>query len=271
MKTVVISRKTDQNAAKLSLFAGTTIALMILLSACGSNRNSGPAPVLVAAASDLNSVSRPLTRAFEKSTGIPVTFGFGSSAQLEQQIRHGAIFDVYAPAARSYCTAIEHDGLTDGPDRQYAVGRLVAWSKTVKLQSLDGLSDSSIRQVAIGNPKFAPYGVAAQKALEKAGLWKSLQPKIVLAENVSHALQMAETGNAEVALVAAGLVQGVDGSVMYIDQSLYPPIEQVAVVLSASKNKQAARAFVDFLLSPEAQSILKEYGFTKSLREQHAP
>lgn len=236
-------------------------SLIALMSGCGSGKTSSSATILVAAAADLAKVSRPLAREFERTSGVPVTFGFGSSAQLEQQIRQGASFDVYAPAARSFCVSIERDGLAEGSDKQYAIGRLVVWSKTIKIQKLDELKDSRVQRIAIANPRYAPYGVAAQQALQNAGMWQELQPKIVFGENVAHTLQMAETGNVEFSIVAMALVYGIDGFTLPVDTALYQPIQQAAVVLKASKNKQAASAFVDFLLTPQAQGIFKEYGF----------
>ncbi len=238
-----------------------TAILSLLLSGCSARVATEHSVLLVAAASDLTKVSRPLAGAFERSTGIRATFNFGSSGQLEQQIRQGAPFDVYAPAGRAFCQSIERDGFAEGEERLYALGRLVAWSKTLDLKSLNELADAKVRRIAIANPRSAPYGVAAQQALQSAGLWLQIQSKVVFGESIAHTLQMAETGNAEVALVAIALVKDVGGSSLPIDWNLHSPIEQAAVVLKDSKNKQAARAFVEFLLTPEAQEILKEYGF----------
>ncbi|MBI2815738.1 MAG: molybdate ABC transporter substrate-binding protein [Acidobacteria bacterium] len=217
--------------------------------------------MLVAAASDLAKVSRPLATEFQRSSGRRVTFVFGSSGQLEQQIRHGAPYDLYAPAARSFCKALERDGLTDGPEKPYALGRLVVWSKKIELQKLDELKDSRIERIAIANPSHAPYGAAAQQTFERTGLWPALQPKMVFGENVLQTLQLAQTGNVEAALIAIALAHKSDGFILPVDPTLHEPIEQAAVVLKGSQNKQTARAFVDFLLTPEAQSILREYGF----------
>jgi len=115
------------------------LCLVASSTACTRVERTKQTAVLVAAASDLRKVSQPLAAAFERSTGMPVTFSFASSGQLEQQIRQGASFDVYAPAARSYCQSLERDGLADGEDRLYALGRLVAWSKTLQLKSLEEL------------------------------------------------------------------------------------------------------------------------------------
>jgi molybdate transport system substrate-binding protein len=243
-----------QGLAILAIFA-------VFLSGCRAQVATEHPAVLVAAAADLTKVSRPLARAFEQSTGLRVTFGFASSAQLEQQIRRGAYFDVYMPAARSFCQSLERDGFTAGSDQPFALGRLVAWSKTVQLNSLRELTDSKVRRIAIANPRLAPYGKAAEEALEKAGLWTAIQPKLVYGESVAHALQMAETGNAEVAFVALALLEDRKATFYPVDPGLYTPLEQAAVVLKDSTNKPDARAFVAFLTSAEARRILEEYGF----------
>lgn len=245
----------------MALLSSALFGTCLLLLGCGTRVASGPPTVLVAAAADMMKVSRPLAKAFEQATGMGVTFGFGASGQLEQQIRQGASFDVYAPAARSYCNSLERAGLTDGKVESFAMGRLVAWSKTVQLNSLKELTGSRVKKIAIGNPSSAPYGKAAREALKNAGLWPEIESKVVMGETVAHALQMAETGNAEVAFVPMALVQESDAYALPVEPNLYSPIEQAAVVLKDSRNKPAARAFLDFLVGPEAQRILAEYGF----------
>lgn len=217
--------------------------------------------LVVAAASDLAKVATPLAEAFEREHGSRVAFNFGASGQLEQQIRQGAPFDLYAPAALSYCESLERDGLLVGECKVYALGRLVVWSGNLTLQSLAELKEKGTPRIALANPRYAPYGRAAQQALEASGLWQSLQPQLVFADSVSHAFQMAKTGNADAALVARSLVRDEGGNVLAVDPSLHQPIEQTAAVLRSSANQEAARLFVDFLVSPEARRILEAYGF----------
>ena len=238
------------------------IVIFILSSVGCSSRNGGEKPpVLVAAAANLLKVSRPLEVAFQRSGAGEVTFSFASSGQLEQQIRQGAPFDVYVPAARSFSQALERDGFVEGQAQLFALGRLAAWSRQFELESLEEFREDRIRRVAVANPRFAPYGMAAQEALQASGLWQALQPKLVYGESVAHAFQMAETNNAEAALVAVALVQDADRPYLLIDQSLHRPIEQTAAVLKRSENKQAAWAFVEFLSTVEAMRILEAYGF----------
>ena len=149
----------------------------------------------------------------------------------------------------------------EGQARHFALGRLTAWSRLFEVESLEELGEERIRRVAVANPRFAPYGVAAQEALQASGLWQALQHKLVYGESVAHTFQMAETGNAEVALVALALVQDAGHPYLLIDQSLHRPIEQTAVVLKGSENKQAAKTFVEFLLTAEARQILENHGY----------
>lgn len=216
---------------------------------------------MIAAASDLAKVATPLAEAFERVRGIRVEFSLGASGQLEQQIRQGAPFDVYAPAARSYCEALQRDGFLAGECTVYALGRLVAWSRDTPLRSLLELEEKRNLRIALANPRYAPYGLAAQQALEASGLWQSLQPRLVYADSVSHAFQMARTGNADVALVAVALVKDEGGNSLAVDSNLHQPIEQTAGVLQSSADPETARSFLEFLAGPEARRILAAYGF----------
>jgi molybdate transport system substrate-binding protein len=242
----------------IALFA---ITLGLVSSGCGVRNRNESGGLMVAAASDLAKVALPLAEAFERAHGSKVAFSFGASGQLEQQIRQGAPFDLYAPAALSYCESLERDGLLADECTVYALGRLVAWSGNVTLRSLAELKEGGTPRIALANPRYAPYGRAAQEALQASGLWQPLQGRIVFADSVSHAFQMAKTGNADAALVARSLVRDEGGNVLDVDPSLHQPIEQTAAVMRSSSNQEAARLFIDFLLSPEARRILEAYGF----------
>src|SRR6185295_1944177 len=101
----------------------------------------------------------------------------------------------------------------DGATRTlYAQGHLVLWAKTggalAATTSLKNLANPKFVKIAIANPEHAPYGKAAKEALEAAGVWDAVQPKIVYGENIKQTMQFAESGNAEVAIVALSLALG---------------------------------------------------------------
>jgi len=233
----------------------------LISSGCSAPEAEESRAIVVAAASDLAKLGPVLQVSFRRLHGYEVTFTFGASGQLAEQIRQGAPFDVYAPAARSYCEAVQRDGLLEGECQPFALGHLVAWSRDTPLRTLADLGQNPDLRIALANPSYAPYGLAAQQALQAAGLWPALQPRLIYADSVAHALQMAVTGNADVALVARALVQEEGGNLLAIDPSLHEPIVQAVAVLRSSTRKDAARAFVEYLAGPESRRLLETHGF----------
>ena len=156
----------------------------------------------------------------------------------------------------AYIKDLERDGKVL-PDTvtTYSVGRLGVWSP----QGLGwrDLATDKVRHLAIANPAHAPYGIAARQALEKAGLWSRVQPKLVYAENVQQALQFAKSGNADAVITARSLVP--DGEL--VDPQFYTPIQQGAAVVRGAAHEAVARSFLLFLLSPDGQNELKKFGF----------
>src|SRR3989338_8118373 len=147
--------------------------------------------VTVFAAADLAFAFRELAPRFGAATGVRVTLVFGSTGNFAQQIRHGGPADVFFAADESFVDRLIAEGALIRETRTlYAQGRLVlatARAFGAKLTGLQGLLDPKIRHVAIANPVHAPYGRAAQEALQTARLWEALRPKLVYGEKVRHA------------------------------------------------------------------------------------
>lgn len=236
------------------------LLVFLVLAGC---RSAAPQPLRVAAASDLTEVFTELGTRFEAETKTKVVFSFGSSGLLAKQIAEGAPFDVFAAANASFVDATVKAGACDAATAQrYARGRLAAWSLSGPLPSLASIADETNKRIALANPEHAPYGKAAKEALEKAGLWKQLESRVVFAENVRQALQLAQTGNADVALVAySNVVNRKDGVTLLIDDALYSPIEQSLVRCSRGGQGEAAIRFVEFLGKNESQELMKRSGF----------
>jgi molybdate transport system substrate-binding protein len=149
----------------------------------------------------------------------------------------------------------------------YARGVLVLWARTdspLQPLSLDTLKDSRLTRLAIANPAHAPYGLAAQQALQSLGLYTQLQPKLAVAENIAQTAQFAESGNAQVALISLTIASSEHfrslGSFVRIPTDAYPTIQQAAVILKASKQPALAKAFLSWLTSPAIQQQLKSFG-----------
>jgi molybdate transport system substrate-binding protein len=122
-----------------------------------------------------------------------------------------------------------------------------------------------VQKIAIANPEHAPYGRAAVAALQKAGLYEQLKSKFVLGENISQAAQFAQSGNAQVGVIALSLTfaDSMKGGERWeIPAEYYPTIRQEAVIINASPNKTAAKAFLEFVKSDKGRQILSKFGLT---------
>src|SRR5713226_7924077 len=111
------------------------------------------------------------------------------------------------PAAdQSFVDGLQARGVVIPKTRSlYAQGRLVlAASKkvTVAVRDPADLEKADVRRIAIANPAHAPYGRAAQQALEASGLWERLRPKLVYGENIRQTLQFIQTGAVDAGIVA---------------------------------------------------------------------
>lgn len=222
----------------------------------------------LACAADLQPVMPTLAAAYQRATGVHLVAAFGSSATLAQQLANGAPQDVFLSADTIHPQQLIAAGVALGPaPTPYARGVLVLWARTdspLQPLSLDTLKDSRLTRLAIANPAHAPYGLAAQQALQSLGLYTQLQPKLAVAENIAQTAQFAESGNAQVALISLTIASSEHfrslGSFVRIPTDAYPTIQQAAVILKASKQPALAKAFLSWLTSPAIQQQLKSFG-----------
>ncbi len=228
--------------------------------------------ISVAAAADMSSALPQLVETYTKNTGREVKLSFGSSGNLTTQIRNGAPYDVFFSADEEYPKQLIDAGLAEKDTLyRYAVGRLVLWvpnEVAIDVQNLGirALLDPAVKKISIANPQHAPYGRAAEAALHHYGIYDQVSSRLVLGENVSQAAQFVESGNAQAGLIALShaLAPAMKASGRYwmVPLDAYPMLNQAAVVLSHSKQQKAARAFLEFLRTPGATSILTSYGFS---------
>lgn len=247
--------------------AGVLGILALLLASCGSpgSGETTDAPsLLVAAASDLRPAFEEIGRQFESEHDAEVTFSFGSSGLLAQQVIRGAPFDVFVAANEHYVNDVIAAGIGKGETRRrYAVGRLALWS------GVDGDSPASVeelvlprfRRIVIANPEHAPYGIAARQALEAAGVFDAVQGRLVYGESVSDAQRIVETGNADVGIIALSLALAAGGAFTVVPTVLHEPLVQSLVVTASGAKVSPASAFADFVTGPRGLEVLARHGF----------
>jgi molybdate transport system substrate-binding protein len=221
--------------------------------------------LVVYAASDLDMAFREIKPLFESATGARVTLVMGSTGNLAKQIGQGAPADVFFAANESFVDDLRAIGAIISQTRAlYAQGRIVLAApkkSAVAVREIRDLLKPEVRRVAIANPAHAPYGRAAQQALERAGVWEKVRPKLVYGENIRHALQFVETGAVEAGFVALSIADAPGVTYAPIDSRLYAPLNQVAAVVKRSPHPDLGAAFIQFVNGAEGRSIMKRYGF----------
>ena len=255
----------DQMLRRSSVFGKQAWLLAIICLATPGCGRPETKPLRIAAASDLQLALPKLTDRFQASSGIVASITFGASGQLAEQIKQGAPFDVFLSANETFVQGLAVGGFVK-PDsvRRYARGSLVlAVYHDVgdKVQTLADLARPEVKKIALANPATAPYGKAGKQALENAGLWDQLQPKIVIAESVRQALLYVQKGDVEAALVGRAIANVPEVRPVEVDTQLYDPIIQALGIIAASSRGADAEKFVHFVLDAEGQAKLKEFGF----------
>lgn len=225
------------------------------------------AELSIAAAADLKGALDEIVAAFRaprKDDAVSVIYG--SSGKLQTQIREGAPFDIFFSADVAYAQALRKDGFAATDPEPYAVGRLVIWSAKPDANKLrlEELADPKFGKIAIANPAHAPYGKRAEEALRAVGIWDKIQDRLVMGENIAQAAQFAQSGAADVAIIAQSLTLNKElakGGHAMVPDKLHSPLVQAFVVTRAGAQNPLARAFVDFFKTKSAHEIMTRYGF----------
>jgi molybdate transport system substrate-binding protein len=224
------------------------------------------ADIPVAVAANFTAPAKELASLFHAATGYTLALSFGSSGQFYAQIAQGAPFEVFLSADVARPKKAESAGLAvPGTEFTYAVGKLVLWSADPKLVDAKGaiLNAGSFAHIANANPTAAPYGAAGIEVMKALKVYAQLAPKIVTGTSITQTYQFIASGNAELGFVALSqVVKTKTGSEWIVPQTLYSPILQGAVLLKPGANDPGAKAFLAFLKTPEAISIIRACGYT---------
>lgn len=248
----------------LARLAAGLVGLLLTISA-----HAAPG-LRIAAAADLAPCIDELDSAFAVSAGgADVTYSIGASGNFFAQISNGAPYDVFLSADLHYPQALAEAGLADAASLVvYAHGQLALWTTDSAFdtaQGLRALAGPAIRRIAIANPDIAPYGRAAKAALQRAGVWDAVRPKLVIGESIAQTAHFVETGNAQAGLISYSHIHSakkpVQGKVWLVPADLYPVIEQGAIVTAKGKSNPLAMRYLAFLRSEKGQNILRKYHF----------
>mgnify|MGYP000954076734 CR=1 FL=1 len=240
--------------------------LLLCLAALALPAHAGE--VAVAVAANFTAPMKIIAAEFERDTGHKALPSFGSTGKFYAQIRNGAPFDVLLAADDKTPARLDSEGATVAGSRfTYAIGRLVLWSPDEKTVDDKGevLKQGSFANIALANPKLAPYGTAALETLTALKLADALQPKFVMGENIGQTHQFVASGNAPLGFVALSQVMKegklAGGSAWIVPPDLYAPIRQDAVILARGRDNPAATALVQYLRSDKARIVIRSFGY----------
>jgi len=243
------------------------IVLSLALAALGLAAHA--ADVTVSAAASLTNAFKEIAPAFEaQHPGTKVLLNFAASDALLAQISKGAPVDVFASADQETMDKAQQQSvLVAGSRRNFVNNSLVLITPidgAAHPASLTDLAKADVKRVALGKPEGVPAGRYAKGALEAAKVWPAVEPKAVYATNVRQALDYVARGEVE-----AGFVYATDAAVqkdkvkVALTVPTETPISYPVAVVNGGPNADAARKFIDYLLSPAGQTVLAKYGFGK--------
>lgn len=257
----------------LSGLLALSVAAPLLLSGCASPTAEKPSPVelRVSAATSLKKVLETTAPAFETSSGADVVFNFGASGVLQKQIEGGAPADVFISASPKQVASLTVGGyVAEGASTTIAGNDLVVIVAAGNPARVTGPEDlKKLDRLVTGNPETAPHGTKAKEWLTGLGLWSSLEPRFVFAENAAQTVDYVARGEVAAGIAFASEAQDDDRvSVAYsVPRAEIAPVRYVAAPLADSKQAALADAYVRYLNSPEVQNALAEAGLLPSPEE----
>jgi len=224
----------------------------------------------VFAAASLKTALDDAAKVWKTQSGKDILATYGSTATLAKQIAEAAPADIFISADLAWMDDVAKKNLIKPESRKNLVGNtLVLVAATGTELNIDLAKNSNLatalgdEKLAVGDVKSVPAGKYAKAALESLGLWSSVEPNLVMQENVRSALALVARGEAKL-----GIVYGSDAVaeskvhvVAGFPEASHTPIVYPAAVIAASTNPDS-QAFLTFLFSKEAQLIFEENGFT---------
>ena len=223
--------------------------------------------ILVSAAASLTDVLKEISSRYQSKSKHTVKFNLGPSSGLARQIEERAPADLFFSADLPQMDNLDKNGRLEPGTRKNLLSNqlviIVPADSNLALSSPKDLLKADIKRIALAEPTAVPVGLYSSKYLAHEGLWEKLKPKIVPVQDVRATLASVEYGNVE-----AGFVYKTDAAVSKNVKIVYevpidkgPKITYPAAIVKESKKKEAARDFMNFVMSPAAKDAFRKYGF----------
>jgi molybdate transport system substrate-binding protein len=245
------------------------VAATIVIAAAPLAAQAQDKSITVFAAASMKNALDDVDAAFTKQSGIKVVASYDASSALMKQIEGGAPADVFVSADLKWMDYGAQKKLIKDDTRVNLLGNTLVLiapkdSKIDHVTIATGFDLAKLAgdgRIATGDVKAVPVGIYAQAALEKLGVWSSVEPKMAMTANVRAALVLVARGEAPLGIVYstdAKVEPGVKVLGVFPDDSHDPIIYPVAATAGA---KPEATAYLAFLRSQTAKTIFEAHGF----------
>lgn len=227
------------------------------------------ADLTISAAASLKAAMADIQKLYlVEKPNTKITINLGASGTLQQQIEQGAKVDIFFSAASKNMTALKDKNLLiDSTVKDLLKNKVVLvvpnGSKTT-IKSFADVTDPSIKKIALGEPTVVPAGDYAQQVFSYLKILDQVKAKAVYGQDVKQVLTWVETGN-----VDAGVVYSTDAKistkvkvVSTASDESHKAIIYPAAVIKTTQNVEAAKDFLNFMASDQAQLIFEKYGFS---------
>lgn len=246
----------------------TTTTAAAATTAATTEKPADPVELTVSAAASLTDVMGEIKDMYTTvAPNVTLTYNFGSSGTLQEQIEQGAPADIFMSAAQKQMNALDEKGLLAADTRKdLLVNKLVLIvpsDSTKELTSFEDVPSDKVEKIALGG-EGVPVGQYAQEVFTFLNTWDQVSSKAVLGADVRQVLTWVESGEVDCGVVYA-TDAAISGDKVKVvaeapEGSLKPVIYPVAV-LKDSKNQEAAKAFVDYLSDADVAAVFEKYGF----------
>jgi molybdate transport system substrate-binding protein len=255
----------------LAAFATAITALVVQADAAEEKS------ITVFAAASMKNALDEVDSLFTAQNGIKIVASYAASSSLMKQIEQGAPAEIFLSADIDWMDYGAKHNLIKNDTRENLLGnRLVLIApKDSKISSVtiapgfDLAALAGNGRIATGDVRAVPAGLYAKAALEKLGIWSSVESKIAMAENVRAALVLVARGEAPLGIVYETDAK-IDPSVKIIgvfpDDSHPPIVYPVAITKDA---KPDTAQYLAFLTTPKAKAVFERYGFRVLAKPTH--
>ncbi|MFX3632062.1 MAG: molybdate ABC transporter substrate-binding protein [Candidatus Pristimantibacillus sp.] len=262
------------------MFRKLLFVLLVIVAAAGCSQSNQPSTnnledvtpaetveLLISAAASLTDSLNEIQAVYEKEHPIKLSFNFGASGALQQQIEQGAPADLFLSAGKKQMTALVDKQLIDSNKQTNLLTNelvmIVPSDSSLVMNTMDDIAQSDVKKIAIGEPETVPVGTYTRDSLTSYKIWDAIQPKVVFAKDVRQVLSYVETGNTEIGFVykTDALTSQKVTIALTADPTSHKPIEYPLGIIKASKHAKEAEEFYNYLQSEAAQAIFLKYGF----------